>query len=205
MLWSALSIQPLAAETRPAAVRISVSPVSSVLIRICSGRRDQAIADAAHRLQEQRIGGIAFDLAPEPVDLHVHRALVDGALAGQGAARHGLARRHGEDAQHLALAVGEMDGLVALAQFAAVQMVNVGTERDLLQRRHRRRRGALENIADSQQPLARVEPLGDKIVSADLTALSSGIWHLARAPHDEHSPRSASSGETWIETVVASD
>ena len=27
-----------------------------------SGRRDQAIADAAHRLQEQRIGGIAVDV-----------------------------------------------------------------------------------------------------------------------------------------------
>ena len=53
----------------------------------------QPIADAAHRLQEQRIGGIALDLAPQAVDLHVDGALVDGAVAGQRAARHGLARR----------------------------------------------------------------------------------------------------------------
>src|SRR6266436_7853086 len=89
-LLNALPIQPLAAETRPAAVRISVRPVSSVLIWICSGRRDQTIADAAYRLQEQRIGGIALDLAPQPVDLHVHRALVDGAVAGERAARHSV-------------------------------------------------------------------------------------------------------------------
>src|SRR5277367_4121225 len=98
-LLNALPIQPLAAETRPAAVRISVRPVSSVVIGqgssdICvSRRRDQAIADAAHRLQEQRIGGIALDLAAEPVDLDVDRAFVDGAVAGERAARHGLAAR----------------------------------------------------------------------------------------------------------------
>src|SRR6202011_40573 len=155
----ALPIQPLAAETRPAAVRISVRPVSSVLIWICSGRRHQAIADAAHRLQEQRIGGVAVDLAPQPVDLPVPPPLGDGALAGEGAARHGLARRHRENAQHLALAVGKMDGLIALAQFAAVEVIDVGTERDLLQRGHRRRRGALENIADPQDQLARLARL----------------------------------------------
>src|SRR5258708_19566399 len=56
------------------------------------------------------------------VDLHVHRALVDGALAGQRTARHGVARRRGENAQHLAFAVGEMNGLLALTQFAAVEI-----------------------------------------------------------------------------------
>src|SRR3984957_2545110 len=101
-LLNALPIQPLTAETRPAAVRISVRPVSSVLIRNGSRGGDQAIAYAAHRLQEQRIGGIAFDLAPQPVDLHVHRAFVDGTVAGKRAARHGLARRHRENAQHVA-------------------------------------------------------------------------------------------------------
>src|SRR5580698_2773755 len=84
-LLNALPIQPLAAETRRDAVRIRVRPVSSVLIgqgsidwvhatgfmQQRSWRCDQAIADAAHRLQEQRIGGIALDLAPQPVDLDV--------------------------------------------------------------------------------------------------------------------------------------
>src|SRR3978361_1423842 len=59
-LLNALPIQPLAAETRREAVRISVRPVSSVLIvreystGYISGRRDQAIADAAHHLPRQR-------------------------------------------------------------------------------------------------------------------------------------------------------
>src|SRR6201991_2660768 len=79
---NALPIQPLAAETRPAAVRIRVRPVSSVLMPpgSISWRRHQAIADAAHRLQEQGIGGIALDLAPQAVDLHIDRAFVDGAV-----------------------------------------------------------------------------------------------------------------------------
>src|SRR4051794_37601999 len=84
-------IQPLTAETRPAAVRIRVRPVSSVLIAGASRRRYQAVADAAHRLQEQRARGVALDLAAQPVDLHVYRALVDRAVAGEIAARHRLA------------------------------------------------------------------------------------------------------------------
>ena len=52
-----------------------------------SWRRHQPVADAAHGLHEQRIGGIALDLAPQPVDLHVDRALAGAAaVAGQRAA-----------------------------------------------------------------------------------------------------------------------
>src|SRR4051794_26542625 len=98
-----------------------------------SGRGDQAIADAAHRLQEQRIGRIALDLAPEAIDLHVDRALVHGVAAGQGRAWYSIARRYRQDAQHLAFAVGEMNGFLALAQFAAFEMEHVRPERDLLQ------------------------------------------------------------------------
>src|ERR1700680_5351221 len=95
-----------------------------------SRRGDQAIADAAYRLQEQGIGRVALDLAPQPVDRAVDRALVDAAVAGQRAARHGLAPRQSENAQHVALAVGEMDGGLALPQFAALQMIDIGPERD---------------------------------------------------------------------------
>src|ERR1700722_15331965 len=98
---NALPIQLLTAETRPAAERISVRPVSRVLMT-GSRRCHQAIADAAHRLQEQGIGRIAFDLAPQAVDLHVHRTFVGGAVAaGQRSPWHGLARGRGEDAQHV--------------------------------------------------------------------------------------------------------
>src|SRR6476620_10913942 len=95
-LLNALPIQPLALETRCDALRMNVRPVSSVLMTRCSlaggsGRRDQAIADSAHRLQEPRIGGIALDLAPQAVDLHVDRALVHRAVASQRRAWHGVA------------------------------------------------------------------------------------------------------------------
>src|SRR5437016_10714422 len=87
-----------------------------------SGRGDQAIADAAHRLQEQGIGRIALDLAPQAVDLHVDGALVDAAVAGERGARHGLAGGDAEDAPHLALACGEMDDVLASAQFPPTEM-----------------------------------------------------------------------------------
>ena len=47
----------------------------------------EAVADAAHGLHEQRIGGIVLDLAAQTVDLNVDRALARrGAVAGQGEA-----------------------------------------------------------------------------------------------------------------------
>ena len=91
----------------------------------------------------------------------------------------------GENAQHLALAVGQMDDLLALAQFAALEMKDVRPERDLLQRLHRRRRGALEDIADPQHQFARLERLGDIIVGADLQALDPGLRLVARRQHDD--------------------
>src|SRR5436309_2469676 len=122
----------------------------------------------AIRLQEQRIGGIALDLAPQAVDLHVDRALVHRAAAGQRRARHGFAGSDRQNAQHFALAVGQVNDLLALAQFAAIEMKYVRAERDLLQRLHRRRRAALEDIADPQDQFARLEWFCDIVVGADL-------------------------------------
>ena len=100
----------------------------------------QPVADAAHGLHEQRIGGIALDLAAQAVDLHVDRALADrAAVAGERHARHGLARRRGEHAQHLALAVGQADRSSPLAQFAAPDVKHEGPEADGFGRRRRRR------------------------------------------------------------------
>ncbi len=112
-------------------------------------RSDQAITDAAHCLQEQRIGGVALDLAPQAVDLHVDRAFVHGAVAGQRAARHRLSPGERQKAKHVAFAVGEADHFLAVTQLAALQMVDVGSECDLLQHCNRGRGGALEDIADS--------------------------------------------------------
>src|SRR5690349_8373361 len=134
-------MRSLRSDIRRETLRIKVRPDSSVLMGgppSASGRSDKTITDAAHRLEEQRVGGIALDLATQAVDLHIHRALVDAvAAASQRAARDRLARRVGENAQHLALAVGEMDDLVTITQFAALEMVDVRPERHRLERRHR--------------------------------------------------------------------
>src|SRR4051794_21480387 len=61
------------------------------------------------------------------------------AIAGQRHTRHGLARRRREDAQHLALAVGEPDALLAFAQFAAREVKHERAEADGFDGRRGRR------------------------------------------------------------------
>src|SRR5438132_11453651 len=56
--------------------RSTLFPYTTLFRSYRSRRGDEAIADAAHRLQEQWIGRVALDLAPQPVDLHVDGALV---------------------------------------------------------------------------------------------------------------------------------
>ena len=112
-------------------------------------------------------------------------------------------RACGENAQHLAFAIGEMDDLLALAQFAALEMKEVGSERDLLQRLHRRRRAALEDIADAQHQLARLERLGDIIVGADLQALDPGFRLVARRQHDDRHRRGGADEAGEIEPGFA--
>ena len=43
-----------------------------------SAINEQAVAGAAHGLQEQRVGGVHFDLSSQPVHLDVDRALIAG-------------------------------------------------------------------------------------------------------------------------------
>src|SRR4051812_19037571 len=77
-------ITRLADDMRSVAERIMVMPVSKLVIRGMSSlrRRYETIADPAHRLQKQGIGRIGFDLATQPIDLHVHGTLVHRTVAG---------------------------------------------------------------------------------------------------------------------------
>jgi hypothetical protein len=64
-----------------------------------------------------RIGGIAFELSPQPVDLHIDAAFVAGRPAiRERVARDDLPVRVGEKAQHLAFAFDESDAFVAPVQ-----------------------------------------------------------------------------------------
>ena len=50
------------------------------------------------------------------------RSLTEPPLPASASARHGFARARGEHGQHFALAVGQADDLVALAQLGAADM-----------------------------------------------------------------------------------
>src|SRR6267154_4801495 len=114
-------------------------PISMLVMYRCpSWRRHQPIADSAHGLDEQWVGGIALDLAPQPVDLNVDRAFADGAaIAGKREARHRVARAGREHPHHLALAIGQTDDLLAAAQLAARKMKHKIAESHAFRRRRR--------------------------------------------------------------------
>ena len=88
----------------------------------------------------QRIGGIALDLAAQPVDLHVDRALADAVATVARPARGAAPSRPGllaSSAQHVAFAVGEVDDVVAALQLAAREMEDEVAEAHRLDRRRR--------------------------------------------------------------------
>src|SRR5579872_7412303 len=118
---------------RAAAPRNTARPKSTLVMGRSSWQSDQPVADATHGLDQKRIGRIALDLAPQPIDLHIDRALADRApIAGEREPRHCLARARGQYPYHLALAVGEAHRLLAAAQLAAGEMKHELPEPDVL-------------------------------------------------------------------------
>ena len=110
-----------------------------------------------------------LDLAAQPVHLDVHGPFVGAAGAPQGVARDGRAGGGGEHLQHLALAVGEPDELLALPQFAALDREDEGAEPDGGGVRTRlARRRAAQDRGDAQQQFARLVGLGEVVVGPDL-------------------------------------
>src|ERR1700730_6814591 len=131
MLLSHMPMRSASTTSTTASVRSAAMPISRLVMEACSLEacslaacpswgRHQPITDAAHGLDEQRVGGIALDLAPQTVDLNVDRALADGAaIAGERESRHRLARACRQHPHHFALAIGETYVLLAAAQLAA--------------------------------------------------------------------------------------
>src|SRR5436190_21930040 len=77
---------------------------SSVRLVLSNAVWDQDIADTANGLNIERKLGILFDLAAQPRDLHVHRALqLDVQPRTEGGARKRASRIGGEDLQELRL------------------------------------------------------------------------------------------------------
>ena len=53
----------------------------TVLLRCVLHPRLEGISEAAHRMNQQRRRRLALDLLPQPQDVHIHRAIGDGAIA----------------------------------------------------------------------------------------------------------------------------
>ncbi len=90
------------------------------------------VADAAHGLEPDRVCGILLDLSAQTVDLHIDRAFTHIAvLPGQFMAGDGFARPLGKDRHDILLAVGELDRLGSLLQFATRNEKSIRAEHDL--------------------------------------------------------------------------
>ncbi len=81
----------------------------------------QPVADAAHRLQPDRIGRIALDLAAQPVDLDVDRAFADLGFCRRPVRGGGWSRRRApaKIARIFLLAVGQLERLAAASSVRA--------------------------------------------------------------------------------------
>ena len=126
-----------------------------------------------------------------------------GSRAGERGARYGLVRNGREHAQHLAFAVGEMQNLVAAAQFVARIVEYERTEAHLLGRRCGRGLGPAQNARDPQRQLARLERLGDVIVGADLEAADAAFLFRPRGQHEDGHARGFADRFDEIEAAFA--
>ena len=137
----------------------------------------QSVTGAAGGLQIEWIGGIALDLSPEAIDLHVH-----GSLLRTGARRcpafHGkrfrqASRRATEG--DLALALGDSDDLFTLPEFSPFHEEDEGTEaKHVVVRLRGRNPRSPQDRGDAQQHLLRVIGLGEIVVDAGLEAADPG-------------------------------
>ena len=141
----------------------------------------EPIPDAAHGLQPNRIGWVAFDLAAQPVDLDVDGPLSDLRFAGhQLMAGDCLAGTSGENRKDFLFAIGEAQCFAAALQFAFGDLERVGAENDLLDLGHRLRSAAAQDIADPEDQLARIERLEQVVVGPRLEAGDAAVGLLKR-------------------------
>ena len=173
--------------TRANTDRNLAMPMSSVVMQLSkscwlsiSWRGHQPVADAAHGLHQQRIGGIALDLAPQPVDLHVNGTLADrAAVAGEREPGHGLA---GVAASTRSISRSRSVRWIASSPRLSCR-ARCGTgipEADRSWRWRRRRAHPPQDAGNAQRQFARLERLADIVVGADLKPWMRASAHRAR-------------------------
>ncbi|MPL88445.1 hypothetical protein SDC9_34468 [bioreactor metagenome] len=139
------------------------------------------VAEAPHRLQVARFARVGFDLAPQPGDLHVDRAVaraflgcgraVAAELVDQvGAADH-FAGAGGKDPHQGHLGRGQPHRAVALPQLAAVLVIAQRAERQVFRPGLHRGGHATQDRVDPQQQLLWLERLRQIVVGAGLEPL----------------------------------
>ncbi|QTK80907.1 hypothetical protein AT6N2_C3454 [Agrobacterium tumefaciens] len=132
----------------------------------CSSVHAQAVTDAAHRLQINRIGRVVLDLATKTVDLHVDGSLAhvrfrfDQFMSGNRVA--GAQRKQQHD---LLFAVRQPDCFRTASQFLLRDGEAVGAEHDLFDLRRIGRGVAPQDIVDTQYEFARIKRLGEIVIS----------------------------------------
>src|SRR5215813_8190275 len=141
-------------------------PASSSSIRL------EDITGASDRLEIARELDVLLDLAAQPRHLHVDGADIAAELRllGKRLARDGGAGALDENAEQRRLGGGEMHQLGAAGELAAVEIEAEGAEADVAHDLACRRRHALQDVADAQHQLARLERLGEIVVGAALEA-----------------------------------
>src|SRR6185437_10626025 len=128
------------------------------------------IARPSDGLEIAREARILLDLAPEPRHLHVDSAQIAAELAllRQRLARHRGAGGLDEAGEQRRLGRRQMHRLLAAEELAPLAVEAEGAEADLADALGRRRRQALEDVADAQHQLARLEGLRQVVVGAAL-------------------------------------
>jgi hypothetical protein len=148
----------------------------------------------ALRADERRLVGAILDLAAQPEDLDVDRAVVDvvvqAARLEQLVAREDAPGRLEERHQQRVLAVGELDvATVGRAQLAGAGVQLPAPEAEGAHRLAAARGalllGAPQDRLDARQQLALAERLGDVVVGAQLQAHDAVHLFLASGEDDD--------------------
>src|SRR5262249_26646525 len=164
---------------------------------IPSSIRLEDIAGTSDRLEIARELDVLLYLAAQSRHLHVDGADVAAELRllGERLARDGDAGALDENAEQRRLGGGEMHELGAAGEFAAVEIEAEGAEADVAHDLACRRRHTLQDVADAQHQLARLEGLGEIVVGAALEAGDAvlGLGHRGQE-EDRHTAGAAKIG-----------
>src|SRR3954454_10866605 len=140
-------------------------------VRAVLGRDDQLHTDAAHAEEVSRLGGCLSQLAAQPGQVHIDRAVAaaPGELPDVGeklALRDDLARPSGERGKQVELLAGELDASAVESRLPAHRVDDQPADDDRCLPRLVAAARASQEGADARVDLRRRERLHDVVVGA---------------------------------------